>query len=96
MQQALNDALGSRASFRAFPVLLPNQNNNQSAVLAFGAELGFDITDRFSASVLQILTGVDEPTLFNLSYEINNQIRARSSISSEGEAVGVLEYRIQF
>ncbi|KAI9130309.1 translocation/assembly module TamB domain-containing protein [Acaryochloris sp. CCMEE 5410] len=96
VQQALNDALGSRASFRAFPVLLPNQNNNQSAVLAFGAELGFDITDRFSASVLQILTGVDEPTLFNLSYEINNQIRARSSISSEGEAVGVLEYRIQF
>lgn len=96
VQQALNDALGSRASFRAFPVLLPNQSNNQSAVLAFGAELGFDITDRFSASVLQILTGVDEPTLFNLSYEINNQIRARSSVSSEGEAVGVLEYRIQF
>ncbi|MGR3278107.1 translocation/assembly module TamB domain-containing protein [Acaryochloris marina NIES-2412] len=96
VQQALNDALGSRASFRAFPVLLPNQNNNQSAVLAFGAELGFDITDRFSASVLQILTGVDEPTLFNLSYEINNQLRARSSVSSDGEAVGVLEYRIRF
>ncbi len=96
VQQALNDALGSRASFRAFPVLLPNQNNNQSAVLAFGAELGFDITDRFSASVLQILTGVDEPTLFNLSYEINNQLRARTSVSSDGEAVGVLEYRIRF
>lgn len=96
VQQALNDALGSRASFRAFPVLLPNQNNNRSSVLAFGAELGYDITDRFSASVLQILTGVDEPTLFNLSYEINNQLRARSSVSSEGEAVGVLEYRIRF
>ncbi|WP_299493295.1 translocation/assembly module TamB domain-containing protein [Acaryochloris sp. IP29b_bin.137] len=96
IQQAINDALGSRASFRAFPVLLPNQNNNQSSVLAFGAELGYDITDRFSASVLQILTGVDEPTLFNLSYEINNQLRARTSVSSDGEAVGVLEYRIRF
>lgn len=96
VQQALNDVLGSRATFRAFPVLLPNQNNNQSSVLAFGAELGYDITDRFSASVLQILTGVDEPTLFNLSYEINNQLRARTSVSSDGEAVGVLEYRIRF
>ncbi|NJM65724.1 MAG: DUF748 domain-containing protein [Acaryochloris sp. RU_4_1] len=96
IQQTLNDALGSRATFRAFPVLLPNQNNSQSSVLAFGAELGYDITDRFSASVLQILTGVDEPTLFNLSYDINDQLRARTSVSTEGEAVGVLEYRVRF
>ena len=96
VQQSLNDALGNRASFRAFPVLLPNQNENQSSVLAFGVELGYDITDRLSASALQILTGVDEPTLFNLSYEINDQMRARTSVSSDGEAVGVLEYRIRF
>lgn len=96
VQKALNDALGNRASFRAFPVLLPNQNQNRSSVLAFGVELGYDITDRFSASVLQLLTGVDEPTLFNLSYEINDQLRARSSVSSDGEAVGVLEYRVRF
>ena len=96
VQQALNDALGNRASFRAFPVLLPNQNQNRSSVLAFGVELGYDITDRFSASVLQLLTGVDEPTLFNLSYDINDQLRARSSVSSDGEAVGVLEYRVRF
>lgn len=96
VQQALNNALGSRATFRAFPVLLPNQSNNRSSVLAFGVEVGYDITDRASASVLQLLTGVDEPTLFNLSYEINDQLRARTSVSSDGEAVGVLEYRVRF
>lgn len=96
VQQALNDALGHRASFRAFPVLLPNQNQNRSSVLAFGVELGYDITDRVSASVLQLLTGVDEPTLVNLSYDINDQLRARTSVSSDGEAVGVVEYRIRF
>lgn len=89
------DALGTRASFRLFPVLLPNANQDES-VLAFGAELGYDITDRFSVSALQILTGLDEATLFNASYDINEQLRVRSAISTDGEAVGILEYRIRF
>ncbi|WP_299411518.1 translocation/assembly module TamB domain-containing protein [Acaryochloris sp. IP29b_bin.148] len=90
-----SDALGTRASFRLFPVLIPNQDQEQS-VLAFGAELGYDVTDRFSVSALQILTGLDEATLFNASYDINEQLRVRSAISTDGEAVGILEYRIRF
>lgn len=89
------DALGTRASFRVFPVLIPNDDQDQS-VLAFGAELGYDVTDRFSVSALQILTGLDEATLFNASYDINEQLRVRSAISTDGEAVGILEYRIRF
>lgn len=89
------DVLGTRASFRLFPVLIPNDGQDQS-VLAFGAELGYDITDRFSVSALQILTGLDEATLFNASYDINEQLRVRSAISTNGEAVGILEYRIRF
>ncbi|WP_299489465.1 translocation/assembly module TamB domain-containing protein [Acaryochloris sp. IP29b_bin.137] len=89
------DALGTRASFRLFPVLIPNDDQDES-VLAFGAELGYDVTDRFSVSALQILTGLDESTLFNASYDINDQLRVRSAISTDGEAVGILEYRIRF
>lgn len=90
-----SDALGTRASFRLFPVLIPSADQEQS-VLAFGAELGYDITDRFSVSALQILSGLDEATLFNASYDINKQLRVRSAISTDGEAVGILEYRIRF
>ncbi len=90
-----SDALGTRTSFRLFPVLIPNDDQDQS-VLAFGAELGYDVTDRFSVSALQILTGLDEATLFNASYDINEQLRVRSAISTDGEAVGILEYRIRF
>lgn len=89
------DALGTRVSFRVFPVLIPSADQNES-VLAFGAELGYDVTDRFSVSALQILTGLDEATLFNASYDINEQIRVRSAISTDGEAVGILEYRLRF
>ncbi|NJK41626.1 MAG: hypothetical protein HC934_10270 [Acaryochloridaceae cyanobacterium SU_2_1] len=90
-----DEALGNRASFRVFPVLIPSQDQNQS-VLAFGAELGYDITDRFSVSALQILSELDEATLFNVSFDINSQLRLRGAISTDGEGVGILEYRLRF
>ncbi len=96
IQSLFDGLLGSRASFRAFPVLLPNANEGQASVLSLGAELGYDVTDRFSVSVVQVLTGVNEPTRVNLSYDINRNLRTRTSISTNGEAVGVLEYRIRF
>jgi translocation and assembly module TamB len=96
VQGLFDGLLGSRATFRAFPVLLPNANGSQSSVLSLGAELGYDVTDQFSVSVLQVLTGVNEPTLVNLSYDINRNLTTRTSISTDGEAVGTLEYRIRF
>lgn len=96
VQGVFDGLLGSRASFRAFPVLLPDANEGQASVLSLGAELGYDVTDRFSVSVLQVLTGVDEPTLVNLSYDINRNITARTSVSTRGEAVGALEFRLRF
>lgn len=90
------DLLGSRGRFRVFPVLIPNDDDRTRSTLEFGAELGFDITNRFSVSVLQVISDFDEPTLFNLSYELNDQLRVRSAIGTDGEAVGILEYRIRF
>ncbi|WP_233501507.1 translocation/assembly module TamB domain-containing protein [Acaryochloris thomasi] len=91
-----DDVLGSRGSFRVFPVLIPNEDDRNRSTLEFGAEVGYDLTNSFSASVLQIISDLDEPTLFNLSYEINDQLRIRSAVSTDGEAFGILEYRIRF
>ena len=100
----IDNLLGNRVSFRAFPVLIPivdeedraNTSARGQSGIQFGAELGYDVTDQFSISVLQILTGSDRPTLLNLSYDINQQFRARTAIDTNGEAVGVLEYRLRF
>ncbi len=96
VQGLFDGLLGSRATFRVFPALLPNANESSGSVLSLGAELGYAVTDKFSVSVIQVLTGVDEPTLFNLSYDINRNLSARTSISADGEAVGILEYRLRF
>jgi translocation and assembly module TamB len=97
LQSSLDDLLGNRVSFRAFPVLLPDDEARRgNSVLAFGAELGYDVTDRFSVSALQILTDLDEPTLVNLTYDLTDALKARAAISTNGEAVGVLEFRLRF
>jgi translocation and assembly module TamB len=96
VQNLLSDALGSRVTLRAFPLLIPDDQNKDRSVLQFGGELGYNVTDRFSVSALQVLTDSDRPILFNFSYDINDQLRVRSVIGADGEAAGVLEYRLQF
>ena len=83
-------------TLRAFPLLIPDDQNKDRSVLQFGGELGYNVTDRFSVSALQVLTDSDRPILFNVSYDINDQLRVRSVIGADGEAAGVLEYRLQF
>ena len=96
VQNLLSDALGSRVRLRAFPILIPDDETGDRAVLQFGGELGYDVTDRFSVSALQVLTGSDRATLFNLSYDINDELRARTAIGTDAEAVGILEFRLRF
>jgi translocation and assembly module TamB len=91
----VDDVLGSRASFRLFPVLTPTENRNGSA-LDLGGELGYDITDRLSVSLQQIVTNPRESPQFTVNYDVNDNWRIRSSVNFEGEAVGVVEYRIRF
>jgi translocation and assembly module TamB len=91
----VDDVLGSRATFRLFPVLTPTENRSGSA-LDLGGELGYDITDRLSVSVQQIVTNPRESPQFTVNYDVNDNWRIRSSVNFEGEAVGVVEYRIRF
>ncbi|WP_404790242.1 translocation/assembly module TamB domain-containing protein [Altericista sp. CCNU0014] len=96
-QSLVDDVLGSRASFRLFPLLTPvGDNRNARSTLNLGAEFGYDITDRFSVSLLQIVTDTDESPQLNLSYDFTDQLRVRSSVNFEGDAVGILEYRLRF
>ena len=94
VQSFVDDAFGGRAVFRLFPALIPSESDR--SVLAFGGEFGYDLTEDLSVSVLQVLTGTNEPTLFNISYDINERFRARGSVSTDGDATGLFEYRFRF
>jgi len=94
IQGFLDNALGSRADFRLFPTLTPTETGN--SVLGLGAELGYDVTDRFTASILQVLTTPENPTQFNLRYQVSDQVQVRSGVTLEGEAFGAIEYRTRF
>jgi translocation and assembly module TamB len=54
------------------------------------------VTDRLSVSLLQIVTAPNELPQLNLSYDFTDQLRLRSSVNFQGDAVGVLEYRLRF
>ncbi|HEY9824442.1 MAG TPA: translocation/assembly module TamB domain-containing protein, partial [Stenomitos sp.] len=95
VQSVVDDVLGSRATFRLFPLLTPTEDKS-STVLELGAEFGYDVTDRLSLSLLQVVTSPNELPQFNVSYDITDQLRARGSVNFQGDAVGILEYRLRF
>ena len=95
VQDALNGVLGRRFTVSAFPVLLPDVDGDKS-VLSFGTEVSFDVTNRFSVSALQVLTGATQPPIFSARYQLTDELRARASVSGDGEGVGLFEYRFRF
>ncbi len=97
-QSLVDDVLGSRASFRLFPLLTPirDNNSNTGSTLNLGAEFGYDVTNRLSVSLLQNVTAPNELPQLNLSYDFTDQLRLRSSVNFQGDGVGILEYRLRF
>lgn len=99
-QNRLNSILNDRLTFRLFPALIPTNRNSpntsNSSALGLGAEVGIDLTDRISFSVLQVLTASDQPTQFNLGYQLTDNIRFSTSVDVKGEAAGLVEYRLRF
>lgn len=93
--QGLFGDLQDRIDFRLFPTLTPS-DETRSSTLELGAELGYDVTRRFSVSVLQVLTNPDEPTQLNLRYDLSDQIQLRGGTNIQGESVGAVEYRTRF
>jgi translocation and assembly module TamB len=98
-QSFADGVLGGRASFRLFPVLTPtkdNNNNNNRSALELGAEFGYDVTDKLSLSLLQVVTSPNELPQFNVSYDVNDKLRVRGAVNFDGDAIGIVEYRIRF
>lgn len=98
LQAAIDRATGNRTSFRIFPAVVPPARTAQSSslALAVGAELGFQINDFTSVSLLQLLTAPSDPTRFNLGFQVNEYLRLGSQISTNGEGTGFFEFRRRF
>jgi translocation and assembly module TamB len=102
VQGVVNDYLGNRVNFRLFPTLIPVNAEQRAtvsssgSVLGLGAEVGFDLTRQLSVSAIQVLTAPDNPTQFNLGYQLNDRWRFSTSIDVAGQGVGLVEYRVRF
>ncbi len=93
IQNRISRTLGL-SEFRLFPTQVTSEST-ESSTLGLAAEVGFDITDQLSASVLQVLTA-DEPTQFGLRYRINDNLSVRGAANIEGDGQIILEYRSRF
>jgi translocation and assembly module TamB len=93
LQNFINDTLGI-SDFRLFPTTIIPENSRTSS-LALAAELGFDITNDFSVSVLQLLTVPTSPQ-FSLRYRLTDQLLLRGSTDFNNESRAVLEFETRF
>ena len=93
LQNFISDTTGL-TDFRLYPTNVISEDERTSA-LALAAELGFDITDNLSVSVLQLLT-VEDPTRFSLRYRLNDEFTLRGSTDTEGNSQVILEFQTRF
>lgn len=104
LQGFFNSALGERINIQLFPTVteVPDRNvqslalsGNSNTVLGLGGQIGFDITDDLSVSVLQVLT-LGLPTQFNLRYEFTDSLSIRGTTDTAGNNRAVLEFNQRF
>lgn len=93
LQNLIGRALGL-SEFRLFPTNTTSDSGDAST-LGLAAEVGFEVTNDLSVSILQVLTADDPPQL-GLRYRLNDEFRIRGSVSSSGNPSAVLEYQIRF
>jgi translocation and assembly module TamB len=88
-QSAINQALGLQ-DFRLFPT-----TTTRTSSLTLGAELGVNLTDRFSASILQVLDA-EQGTRFNLRYRLNDNVLLRGSTDFSEDSRAEIEWNFRF
>lgn len=89
VQSIVGRALGYQ-DFRLFPAVDP-----RTSVLGLGAEVGVNITDDFSASILTILDRGDS-TRFSVRYRIDDNWVIRGSTNFDDDNRGALEFQMRF
>ena len=101
---SLSDALGQRVSLALYPTYV-NQSlaNGQERLsgrvppqLVLAGEVGFDITDRFNASVLAAPNRSDVPAQINLNYKASNAWNVGVSVDTQGAWQSVLQFFFRF
>ncbi len=108
LQNALNGVLSGPVDLRLFPVVVESQNRRDRAeqgndvtrdpgadTLALGAEVGVNLTNSVSFSVLRLLT-IDLPTRFNLNYQFRDNWQMRATTDLQDENRFVVEYEARF
>lgn len=88
--------------FRLFPTQIrrtspssQQDSNSSSSRLGLGLEVGTDLTNNLSFSILKILTTNQTPE-YNLRYRINDNILLRGTTNFQDENRGSIEYEIRF
>ena len=88
----LSDAFGQRVSFALYPTYVnpslstseERRSNRVPPQLVFGAEVGYDITDRINASLLVAPNRSDVPPQVTLNYKASETFTLEGSVDSEG------------
>jgi translocation and assembly module TamB len=89
---SLTDAFGQRVSFALYPTYVnPSVSSTEERrsgrvppQLVFGAEVGYDITDRINASVLAAPNRSDVPPQLTLNYKASDTFNLEGSIDTQG------------
>ncbi|NET54047.1 MAG: translocation/assembly module TamB, partial [Merismopedia sp. SIO2A8] len=101
LQTLLSNAIGF-SDFRIFPTVITDIDREEgggdirpTSTLAVAAELGIKITNDLSVSALQLLT-VEEPTQYNVRYQINDELLLRGSSNFSDDSRIILEFETRF
>ena len=97
VQDIIGNAL-SVSELRLFPVTAANRSdakNNDDNGIDFGAEIGFDITESTTLSVLKVLTDRTNPE-FGINYRLTDELNVRGTTNFEDVNQVLLEYELRF
>ncbi|MGY6529909.1 MAG: translocation/assembly module TamB domain-containing protein [Cyanobacterium sp.] len=92
-QNQLDDIL-DMVEFRLFPTAIIDSQTRVSS-LGLGAELGFNIRENLSLSILSLLTG-EQPTRYNIRYRLNDRTVIRGSTDFSNDTRSAIEYQFRF
>ena len=97
---SLNSQFGNLIPFgeiRLFPTqIIGDEDNPDRRIDALAGEIAFDVTDKFSFSVLKILNVNDIPAQFGVRYRLDQNFVLRGSTNFEDDSRGIIEYEFRF
>ncbi|WP_216904610.1 translocation/assembly module TamB domain-containing protein [Synechococcus sp. CCY 9618] len=101
---SLSDAFGQRVSLALYPTYVNQSVRNDQELtstrvppqLVLGAEIGVDITNRFSASVLAAPNRSDVPPQLTLTYKASDTFNLQTSIDTDGAWQSLLQVFLRF